>query len=208
VPAGPRPAAPPPAETPPGAALPGGGQPLALPDLHAVARAAMAETLAGERAASAARDRLPDLIDVADRARTEAQAEGVAPERLPPPPPPGSGSVPPPPPAQVVDPAGAWRGPPPLPAPPRPARPRIDRSSWPGAQVVPRERDQAQRIGDAVYPLYQRLTDSKLGVVIAIALFGLVVPVLVLRQTWDVRLRIVASLLVTYMWVIIVASLF
>jgi hypothetical protein len=180
-----------PASARPEAVLPGGGPPLGMPDLQAVGRAAMAEVLEGQRAALAARDRLPDLIDVADRTRTQAQAAGAAPAvgglPPPPPPPPGSGHAPPPPP---------------------PARQRVDRSTWPGAQVVPRERDRAQRIADAAYPLYQRLTDNKLGVVIAIALFGLIVPILVLRQSWDVRWRIVLSLLVTYIWVSIAANLF
>jgi len=34
------------------------------------------------------------------------------------------------------------------------------------------------------------------------------VPILVLRQSWDVRWRIVLSLLVTYIWVSIAANLF
>ena len=273
--AGAPPGVPPPSAVAGGGVLPGAGQPIVLPDLQAVGRAAMADVLEGERAATTARDRVPDLIelatreregspsraparqaagagpavvpageaarriaelrarvraredtprrtviDVADEAREEvsspaswlppggAPTPGPPPPRRPGPPPPRGPGPPPPPPPRAAWPAPANWAPPPPPPPRGRARARIDTSAWPGAEVVPRERDSAQRIADAAYPLYQRLTSNPAGIVTAVLLFGLTVPVLILRQRWDLRWRIGLSLLVTYIWLSVVGNLF
>ena len=212
-----------------GAGLPGVGRPIVLPDLQAIGRAAMADVLEGERAASAARDRVPDLIAVAEEARAEVAAQGrtawapptpvvataptgeignqtphtipssVAARRIeelrarvhtPRTSVPGGVWAPPPP-------AGGWR---PAPPPRRPAR--LDTGSWPGAEVVRRSRDPAQRLGDMAYPLLRKLVRHPAGVFTAIALFGLVVPVLIMRQSWGGRSRFGFSVLVFYVWLI------
>ena len=107
---------------------------------------------------------------------------------------------------------GVWRAPPPAWSPPgwqsqaRPPAP-VDRTAWPGAQVVPGERDAAQRIGDRLYPLVQRIRDSRAGWVGVIALFGITLPIILLRQRFDVRLRLVLSAVAALFWLDLLAGL-
>ena len=218
-------AAPMPGAGPPGSVpAPGGMAPPGLPDLQAVGRAAMAEVLQGTAAAAAARDRLPDLIEQADLARVAAGQVAGAPAgqvQAAPPPAPVTTTVPAE--AQLVPAAGmapapgVWRGPPPAwqpqqpgwqgPPPawqrqpaPQPAK-RLDRSSRPGAEPVLRNRDRGQRIGDALYPFVRWLRESRAGWVGVIALFGITLPIMLLRQDFDVRLRLVIGFFSFIFWI-------
>jgi hypothetical protein len=83
----------------------------------------------------------------------------------------------------------------------------VDTSTWPGAEAIPRGRDSAQRFSDALYPLYQRMVSRPAGVIAAVALFGLVLPILILRQSWDVRWRVGLSLLVGWIWLAIAGAI-
>jgi hypothetical protein len=65
---------------------------------------------------------------------------------------------------------------------------------------VPRERDLAQRIGDRLYPLVERLRESRLSWVAVIALFGITVPIILLRQEFDVRVRLVLAAVTFLFW--------
>lgn len=194
----------------PSAAQPGGSAPPGLPDLQAVGRAAMADVLEGNAAAAAARDRLPDLIEVADRARSAAPASASAAARAAaatartaaalPAPSATTGAVP-----------GVWRGPPPAWQQPQrtgqidrsswPGAGQIDRSSWPGAEVVPRDRDRAQRVGDALYPFVRWIRESRAGWVGVIALFGITLPIILLRQDFDARLRLLLGFFSFIFWI-------
>jgi hypothetical protein len=219
----------------PGGALPGAGVPLALPDLQGAARAAMASVVERAPAPSPAPTRGPaptpaygpSVVELAERAREELSRRGmvegdrgapivdtaptgaighqtphVAPAPTPDPqPPPMLGRtplrVPPPPPGWAPLQHAARR----LPAP------RVDTSSWPGGEVGPRERDAAQRVGDALYPLVRRVRDSRLGIVGVIALFGITVPIILLRQSFDVRARIVGGIVVFWFWIALLSEI-
>ena len=166
---------------------PGAGAPLALPDLQAVARQALESVVeraeaAPARAASPAQPTLP--IGAQTPHVATAPVNRAA---LPPAPAPGFGAAPPAP--------GVWRAPPP-PA----AGGQIDRTGWHDA-VVAQDRDLAQRIGDGLYPLVRRLRESKLGWVGVVALFGITVPIILLRQSFDWRLRVVLSGFTFLFWI-------
>jgi hypothetical protein len=202
-----------PAAPPAGAgAAPGGGVQLALPDIQGAARRALesvvaradpsARTAPPAGAAPPATGGHPAPAPYAPPAG--ARTPHVAPARvhweaLPPVPAPGSGTSPP---ARVA--AGVWRGPPPRdwhPAPrPLPAPPPLERSGWPGAAIVPQQRDLAQRVGDRLYPIVERLRDSRLSWVAVVALFGITVPIILLRQSFDVRLRLGLAALTFLFW--------
>ena len=107
------------------------------------------------------------------------------------------------PPAQAGPPPGVWVGPPPrdwrpVGSPPGAA---LDRASWPGGAVVPIQRDTAQRVGDALYPLVERIRESRAGWVGVIALFGITVPIILLRQQFDVRLRLGVAFITLIFWI-------
>jgi hypothetical protein len=72
---------------------------------------------------------------------------------------------------------------------------------------VPEERDAAQRIGDSLYPLVVRLRESRLSWIAVIALFGITLPIVLLRQRFDVRLRVILALIVFGSWVQLVRGL-
>jgi hypothetical protein len=142
---------------------------------------------------------LPDLqratVAALENVIRRAEAAPAA-EALPPPPQPGYGATPPPPPP------GVWRAAPAAPAPT--ARAPIESSGWPAA-----ERDLAQRIGDGldsliVARLRRRGTTGWIAIV---ALFGITVPIILLRQSFDVRLRIVLSALTFLFWLGLVQDL-
>ncbi len=84
---------------------------------------------------------------------------------------------------------------------------RIDTSAWPGAEVVPRERDMAQHIGDTLYPLVRRIQDSRAGIVGVIALFGITVPIILLRQSIDVRARIAVGIIAFCLWITLLSEI-
>jgi hypothetical protein len=192
-----------PAPVVPGAAgpVPGGAAPLGLPDLQAVGRAAMADVLEGDAAQAAARERLPDLIELARQARIHAPASGGAPVEA-------AGSTTAPADVRFVAPAqtgpvpGLWRAP----APPPPPAPRsVDVA---GRRVGPRTRDAAQRIGDRLYPLVERIRESRGGLFWVIALFGITVPIILLRQEFDVRVRLALGFFTAALWFQLVSDLF
>lgn len=171
----------------PGGALPGAGvMPLALPDLNAAARSALESVV--ERAPEPAR-----LPPAPETAPIGSQTPHVAPAQV------GWGALPPPPPA-VAHQGGAVPG---VWVPPAP----LDRRSWPGAVAVPEERDLAQRAGDRLYPLVERIRDSRIGWVGVVALFGLTVPIILLRQRFDVRARLILAALVFLFWVGLIQDL-
>jgi hypothetical protein len=222
------------APMPGGIVHPGGSPPPGLPDLQAVGRAAMAEVLQGNAAATAARERLPDLIELADQARSAAPASAAAARaaaaQLP-----HSSTTTVPGEAQLlpqqamVEAPGVWQGPPPAwhgqqpawhgqqagwhgtpparHAAPEPAQ-RLDRSAWPGAQEVLRDRDFGQRVGDALYPFVRWIRESRAGWVGVIALFGITLPIMLLRQDFDVRVRLVLGFFTFWFWIGLVAELF
>ena len=207
---------PPPLGGSPGGALPGAGVPLALPDLHGVARAAI-ESVVREGPADARPAHGPAVIDLAQRARAALQSSGSiegqwgapieatelsghigyqTPHVAPAPPPAQPG-------AQLPAP-GVWgpptRRPAPLPPPPGP-RPR---DAWP---EVPGERDLAQRFGDRLYPLVERIRDSRAGWIGVVLLFGITVPIILLRQDFDPRARLIASFVVFFIWLSLLPDL-
>ena len=154
--------------------LPGAGAPLALPDL-----------------AAATRQALESVVEQAQPAATVTHAPHAGAPRvdwaaLPPAPAPGSGTAPPPP--------GLWRGP-----PPAPSGGQIDRAGWHDAQVA-KDRDLAQRIGDGLYGPIRRLRQKPIGWIVIVALFGLTVPIILLRQSFDARLRLVLAALTFLFW--------
>ena len=105
-------------------------------------------------------------------------------------------------------PAGALVPPPPPPPralvpPPPPPRPR----PWLPGPVVPTERDAAQRIGDRFYPLVERIRESKVGWFGVAALFGLTLPIILLRQSFDVRLRLAFAALAFLSWIALIQDL-
>ena len=85
----------------------------------------------------------------------------------------------------------------PLPPPPPPPAP-----------PVPRERDSAQRIGDALYPLVARIRESRAGIFGVVALFGITVPIILLRQRFDVRARVILAFLTFWFWIGLLGELF
>ena len=176
----------------------------------------MESVLEGDAAQAAARERLPDLIELARQARVEAPASGGAPAEEE-----ASATATAPADVRYLAPArtgavpGVWQAPAPPPPPPGwqpqprvPARAPLDRSSWPGAEVVRGERDTAQRIGDRLYPLVERIRDSRAGWVGVIALAGITVPIILLRQDFDVRLRLVLSFFTVIFWLQLLSELF
>jgi hypothetical protein len=156
---------------------------LALPDLQGVARAAMERVVERAEAAPATAPAPAAQAAAAPTLPEVPHTATVVFRALPPAPPPGSGTAPPVP--------GVWRAP----APPPPG--------WapaPRAEVAPEERDLAQRIGDRLYPLVERLRDSRLSWFAVVALFGITVPIIVLRQSFDVRVRLVLSAVTFFFW--------
>ena len=147
------------------------------------------------------------LPAVAARSAPELPAPGLPAPHGPPPgvwagPPPGVWAGPPPG-VWAGPPPGVWVGPPPrdwrpLGAPPGPP---LDRRSWAGAAAVPRQRDAVQRVGDALYPLVERIRESRAGWVGVVALFGITVPIILLRQSFDVRWRLILSFLTVIFWI-------
>ncbi len=196
---------------PAGAPVPGGSAPLRLPDLQAVGRAAMASVVEGNAAQVAARERLPDLIEVATQARIGAQAAGAAPAGA-------AASTTAPADVRLLAPAqtravpGVWRAPPPPPPPPpgwapQPQVPRPPgRTAW--SQLPHGPRDAAQRFGDRLYPLVERIRESRAGWVGVVALFGITVPIILLRKGFDVRARVALSLFIAIFWFQLVSELF
>jgi hypothetical protein len=132
-------------------------------------------------------------------AQASAPGQALAPRQgLPPAPPPPA--------------AGVWRPPPPpvWRHPPRQAPPAqpLDRSSRPDAALVPGERDAAQRVGDALYPFVAWLREGRSGWFGVAALFGITGPIVLLRQNFDVRLRLVLSFFVAIFWIQLLSGLF
>jgi hypothetical protein len=193
------------------------GAPRRSPHLVELANRARGEGGAAARGA-------PDVIELANRARLESargaptvpgrhEASGVigyqtphqmvlAPGRAvpgPPGPPPGVWRAPPPP-------APGWYSP--RAAPPAPPAPPPDRSSWPGAKAMPGERDTAQRVGDALYPFVEWLRESRGGWFAVAALFGITVPIILLRQGFGVRSRLTLSFIVAFVWLQLLQELF
>lgn len=183
---------------PPGGLIGGAERPLSIAaaaSAAAIHAGGLAPLPGGAAPGAGAPPALPDIQGAAMPA-----LENVIRQALPPPPPPGSGSAPPPPP-------GLWRAAPARPVPAPPAR--LDRSGWPGAAVVPEERDLAQRVGDV---LHEQIVDrlrrrGTAGWIAIVALFGITVPIILLRQSFDVRLRIVLSLLTFLFWLGLVQDL-
>jgi hypothetical protein len=178
-----------------GSPAPGAGAPLALPDLGAAARQAIESVVERAEAAPPAGSASSRPTVAASHAQPAVPIGGQTPHvaaaptawsALPPAPPPGSGA------ASPV--AGVWRAP-----PPAPAGGQIDRSGWHDAYAA-QDRDLAQRIGDGLHPLVERLQRKPVGWVIIVVLFGLVVPIILLRRSFDVRLRLVLSALVFIFW--------
>ena len=208
----------------PGGGVPGAGMQLPLPDLHAAARAALEGVV--EHAPEA-----PAHAAAPVSTRTQASMPAPPPEAppigaqtphvaampvdwaaLPPAPAPGSGTRPPAPGSRTAPPApGVWAAPGPRPtwAPaPRPLPPApLDRQAWPGAEVVPEERDLGQRVGDRLYPFVERIKDSRLGWVGVVALFGLTVPIMLLRQRGDVRVRLILGAFMFFVWIGLIQDL-
>jgi hypothetical protein len=107
-----------------------------------------------------------------------------------------------PPPRLVAAPSPAgWRSLPPPPAtgrapmPPPPPPAAIARSERP---VAPR--DAAQRVGDAMYPLVQRLREKPIGWIGLILLWGVVLPILLLRARFDIRARVGLAIVIFLIW--------
>ena len=194
---------------PGGAVAPGGAPPLGLPDLQAVGRAAMADVLEGTAAQTAARERLPDLVEQADQARIAAQASGALPAGAVAHAPEVAVSATAPagvrylPPGQTGPVPGVWRAP-----PPAWSQPGWQPQARPPAHVLPGERDTAQRIGDRLYPLVERIRDSRAGWMGVIALFGITVPIILLRQRFDVRGRLVLAFFAAIFWLQLLSELF
>jgi hypothetical protein len=156
----------------PGGAFPGAGAPLALPDLNAAARTAMERVM----------ERAPEAPPAAPAAQTAIPGLWG--------PPPGARThryTPPPPPPALHPPPGLHPG--------APFQGQARR-----AEVVTGERDLAQRAGDALYPLVERIRESRAGWIGVVALFGLTVPIVLLRQRFDVRVRLILSGLVFLLW--------
>jgi hypothetical protein len=172
---------------------------------QAIAREATARAAAAQQATPSAPGQVSHALPAGQAPPTAAQPGPVA----------GVWRGPPP---GRQAPQRGWHGPPPAwqqPAPaqrPRPvqhAQPagRLDRSSWPGAEVVPRDRDTAQRVGDALYPLVRWLRDSRLGWFGVIALFGITLPIILLREDFDVRLRLVLGFFSVIFWIQLLSEL-
>ena len=69
-------------------------------------------------------------------------------------------------------------------------------------------RDTAQQIGDRLYPLVEWIRESRAGWVGVIALFGITVPIMLLRQDFDVRTRLGLSVLAAFIWFRVLSALF
>ena len=98
-----------------------------------------------------------------------------------------------------------------VPTPPPPPPPPIGSGTAPPrvrAAAATEERDRAQQVGDRFYPLVERVRDSRAGWVGLVVLFGLVVPIVLLRQSFDVRLRIWLAGLTFLVWAALVRSVF
>lgn len=131
---------------------------------------------------------LPDLAAAARQA-----LEGVVAEAHPAPPPVAK-------PAPAVP--GVWR-----PPPPQPTGGQIDRTGWHDAYAA-QDRDLAQRVGDRLYPLVERLRESRLSWLAVVALFGITVPIILLRQSFDARLRVVLAAFTFLFWVGLLQDIF
>jgi hypothetical protein len=164
---------------PPPALLPGAGAPVALPDLGAMARDALAAVTVE-----------PAETGPPPPTRTAAI----------PPPPPRTAAIPPPPPP--LPPAIRPRALPPPPAAPVPSATPRRIAARPGG------RDLAQRIGDALYPLLEPAGRNYKAAFVVAALFGLTVPIVLLRKSFDVRVRLGLSFVVFWIWLSLVVALF
>lgn len=187
---------PPPLGGAPGGALPGAGVPLALPDLHGVARRAIESVVeqAPERPAPRPAPAAPAQESLPIGSQTpHVAAAPVGWEALPPPPPPGASAHP-----EHVP--GVWR---------RPARrrARAPRRALEVPTIHEDERDLAQRIGDGLYPLVEWVRDSRAGWIGVVLLFGLTAPIILLRQRFDVRLRLVLAAVVFFFWIGLIQDL-
>lgn len=70
------------------------------------------------------------------------------------------------------------------------------------------QRDGAQRLGDALFPPVAFLNRIGIGWIVLIAGWGISLPIVILRASWSLGLRVGLALLLFVMWVgVILADL-
>jgi hypothetical protein len=82
------------------------------------------------------------------------------------------------------------------------------RTPPPAAAVAPRERDLAQRAGDFLFPLVAPARESYRAAFVVVLLFGLTLPIVLLRQSFDVRWRLGLSVAAFWAWASLINALF
>jgi hypothetical protein len=68
------------------------------------------------------------------------------------------------------------------------------------------DRDAAQRIGDSLYFVVELIKGRRLGWLWLVALFGITLPIFLLRQRFEIRLRVLLSLVSFVVWLQLVLN--